>query len=289
MPSLKEFRNRIRSVKSTQKITSAMKMVAVAKLKRAQDRVHAARPFALGLGQMVERLLSIGVAEDLPVSGNHLHQGRLLILVTSDRGLCGSFNGGLVREARQLLKTWREEETPFAIACIGRRGRDLLKREFQGQIVFDVSDISRNIISWERTQEISRELQSVIARLGFSQIDAIYARYFSAMHQRVTHQQLLPYQSLEGDTPGDEVLFDILEPQPGDLFNDLLPQNLTAQLYRIILESTASEHGARMTAMDNATRNASEVIAKLQLKYNRTRQAMITKELIEVISGAEAV
>lgn len=287
MSTLKELRNRIRNVRSTQKITSAMKMVAVAKLRRAEDSVKAARPFSLGLGTMVQRLISHGMEETSPFLGNSTESMRLLIIVTSDRGLCGAFNANLMRTVRTLLREWQREGIPFKIACLGRKGRDILHRSFP--ITFELTNLSSAPLTWKRAEEISLTLQGLIKTHFFHTVEVVYSRFRSALVQRVTHQCLVPYAPLNAGTHVQETYYDILEPSPKDLFNDILAENFTAQIYRILLESLASEHGARMTAMDNATRNAKDVISELQLDYNRTRQALITKELIEVISGAEAL
>lgn len=287
MSTLKELRNRIKNVRSTQKITSAMKMVAVAKLRRAEESVKAVRPFALGLGSMVQRLISNGIEESSPFLGNSEEPTRLLIVITADRGLCGSFNANLLRSVRSLLQQWQDAGIPFKLACIGRKGRDSLSSSFP--IFFELTDLGKATLTWNRAGEISQLIQGLIKENAFHSVEVIYCRFRSALVQKVTHQCLAPYSPLNAGTHIQEMYYDILEPSAKDLFNDILPENFTAQLYRILLESLASEYGARMTAMDNATRNAKDVICALQQDYNRTRQALITKELIEVISGAEAL
>lgn len=283
MPSLKELRTRIRSVKSTEKITSAMKMIAVAKLRRAQERVEMIRPFALGLGQMVQRIMKHGLLEQGATVAES--PKKLLILVTSDRGLCGAFNSNLVKEAYNTLQIWNKEEVPYTIYLLGQRGKSLFR--YSGEQA--ISEFSINAkTSWEDANEIAQG----ILKENFTYVEAVYARFKSVLVQQVTRQCLIPYESLpfKVEPPVEEPLYnDILEPKAPELLKKIVLKNLTAQLYRILLESSASEHSARLTAMDNATRNARDVIDKLQVRYNRTRQMLITKELIEVISGAEAL
>lgn len=237
---------------------------------------------------MVQRLQAHGIdATDVSAEATEVPR-YLLLMVTSDRGLCGAFNANLVRETRVLLRQWRAANVSFGLACIGRRGRDLLRREFVENMHYELTDLSRIHLHWDHGRRVGLDLHSLMENHGYTHLIAVYSRFQSAMSQQVTRQQLIPYESihLEEESP---FYYDILEPTGPELLQSLLSDNLTAQIYRILLESSASEHGARMTAMDSATRNAQEVIRTLQLSYNRTRQALITKELIEVISGAEAL
>jgi F-type H+-transporting ATPase subunit gamma len=288
MPSLKALRTRIQSIKSTQKITSAMRMVAAARLRRAQEKVEATRPYAFGLGNMVQRLMAHNVNEESDSPRNSAQPTRLLILLTSDRGLCGAFNSNLAKNARAVLESWQAAEIPFHIACFGRKGRDLLKRDFQHKMILEVAENEKGTISWDNARSLSQKLQELIPEYQIEVVEAIYSRFRSALVQIVTQQQLMPYEALKAE-PQEPFYYDLLEPSGPELLEQILPANLTAQLYWILCESTASEHGARMTAMDNATRNAHDMIQKLQLHYNRTRQGLITRELIEVIAGAEAL
>lgn len=294
MASLKDLRIRISTIKSTQKITSAMKMVAVAKLKKSEEQVKAARPFSIGIGKIVTRMMKNDIEKD-NILLNNLNGNRknLLILVTSDRGLCGSFNNSLIKEARNILRSWKKSGIDFEISCLGKKGKDSLRHEFKENIIHEISGLGKSNISWDFVYNLSEEIRSIIDNNSYSNVEAIYSRFQSPLIQKVTHQSLIPYQDLEENKENSlkekEFYFDILEPSGEELYKRILPKNFAAQIYRILLESIASEHGARMTAMDNATRNARDVINKLQLTYNRTRQALITKELIEVISGAEAL
>ncbi|MEI8295315.1 MAG: ATP synthase F1 subunit gamma [Alphaproteobacteria bacterium] len=284
MPSLKTLRTRIQSVKATQKITSAMRVVASSRLRRAQGKVETIRPFARGLGKMVTRVM----AHNANAYDGEAKPARLLILATSDRGLCGAFNINLAKDARAVLSSWAEVGIPFYIACFGRKGRDLLKREFQDKIILEAVTSEKGIITWEDTHSLSQRVAELIQEHQIGGVEAVYCRFRSVLVQTITRQQLVPYEVLEVESH-DHLCYDILEPSRSELLDNILPANLAAQLYRILCESAASEHGARVTAMDHATRNAHDMIDKLQLHYNRTRQGLITRELIEVIAGAEAI
>ncbi len=297
MPSLKDLRVRIRSVRSTQKITSAMKMVAAAKLRRAQDQAIAARPYA----ERMERMLG-SVAGALPtgagapplLAGTGSGATHLVVVVTSDRGLCGAFNASIVRAARQLIRQLEGEGKTVKLLCVGRKGRDLLRRDHGAKIVASYEEIDRPRLSFDKADMIAGRVLEMFAAGEYDVCTVIYNRFRSAISQVVTRQQLVPFAvpATEGEAApaagGSRAIYEY-EPDEAEILAELLPRNLAVQTFRALLESFASEQGARMTAMDNATRNAGDMIDRLTLTYNRTRQAAITKELIEIISGAEAL
>ena len=298
MPSLKEFRNRISSVRATQKITSAMKMVAAAKLRRAQEAAAAARPYA----ERMERMLgSLGAAlagnPGAPelLAGTGSDTVHLVVVATADRGLCGGFNGGIVRRARTLIAELEASGKTVRILCVGRKGRDQLRRLHGTKIVDAVEGIGRRAVEFAEAEDIGKRLLDMFEEGGFDVCTIVYAKFKSAISNEVTVQQLIPAPVPQGGddeadaAAGGPSAIHIYEPDEELILSQLLPRNVSVQVYRALLENAASEHGARMAAMDNATRNAGEMIARLTLQYNRTRQAMITKELIEIISGAEAI
>ena len=296
MPSLKDLRVRINSVKSTRKITSAMKMVAAAKLRRAQEQAEAARPFAERMERMLGSLaggLSSAAGAPPMLAGTGSDQVHLLIVATADRGLCGAFNASIVREARRQIRALQAEGRTVKILCVGRKGRDQLRREFERLIVDTISDIQRPRLSYETAARIAERVAAMFAAGEFDVAKIVYNRFRSAITQIVTVQQLIPFSppaaAGQGTAGGGAQAVYEYEPDEEQILAGLLPRNLAVQIYRALLENNASEHGARMTAMDNATRNASDMIGRLTLVYNRSRQAAITKELIEIISGAEAL
>ncbi|MDE0408818.1 MAG: F0F1 ATP synthase subunit gamma [Alphaproteobacteria bacterium] len=295
MPSLKDLRNRISSVRATQKITSAMKMVAAAKLRRAQEAAEAARPYAERMERMLGSLGgslagSAGAPKLLAGSGDD--RTHLVVVATADRGLCGGFNGGIVRRARELIEELEGAGRTVRILCVGRKGRDQLRRLHGTKIVDVIEGVGRRSVEFAEADEIAERVRTMFDEGGFDVCTMIYARFKSAISNEVTVQQLVPAplpEADEGADAGGPSAVYIYEPDEEGILEDLLPRNVSVQVYRALLENAASEHGARMAAMDNATRNAGDMIARLTLQYNRTRQAMITKELIEIISGAEAV
>ncbi len=296
MPSLKDLKNRITSVKSTQKITSAMKMVAAAKLRRAQEQAEAGRPYSERMEQMLARLSgAMSAASEGPklLTGTGSDQVQLLVPVTSDRGLCGGFNASVLRETRRRIRQLQADGKTVKLFVIGRKGRDILRREFADLIVDSVTDIGRKAVSFPEANDIAGRILAMFDTDTFDVATVIYNRFQSAITQVVTPQQLVPVPLPEADaattTEGGPAAVYEFEPSEEQIIADLLPRNVAVQIYRALMESAASEQGARMTAMDNATRNAGDMIKKLTLEYNRTRQAVITKELIEIISGAEAV
>ena len=298
MPSLKDLRTRINSVKSTQKITSAMKMVAAAKLRRAQEQAEAARPYAERMERMLGSVAaSLSGTDGAPrlLAGTGSDATHLVIVATSDRGLCGGFNSSIVRDARQFITGLVNDGKQVKILCVGRKGRAQLLRDFGGMIIDTIADIGRPRLGFDDAQGIAERVDRMFADGEFDVCTIIYNKFQSAMTQIVTRQQLIPFAQPEpaaeeegAEDAGSGAVYEY-EPDEAEILADLLPRNLSVQVFRALLENSASEQGARMTAMDNATRNAGEMIDRLTLSYNRQRQAMITKELIEIISGAEAV
>lgn len=301
MPSLKDLKLRIDSVKSTQKITSAMKMVAASKLRRAQEQAEAGRPYAERMGRMLSALATNMLAggamgADAPrlMAGTGSDKTHLLVVLSSDRGLCGGFNGNLVREAKRQIHRLQSEGKTVKLICVGRKGRDLLRREYASLIVKSYEDVGRRRLSFADAATIAEQVLSQFDASEFDVAHLVYNKFKSAITQVITIQQIIPFapaastDATAGQAQGASALTEF-EPSEEQILADLLPRNLSIQVYSALLESAASEQGARMTAMDNATRNAGDMIKKLTLIYNRTRQSVITKELIEIISGAEAV
>lgn len=298
MPNLKDLKGRITSVKKTQKITSAMKMVAAAKLRRAQEGAEMARPYAERMNRMLTSIAaSVGDGDGAPkmlagTGGNR----RLYVVCTSDRGLCGGFNGSIAREMRNRLREHRRTKEEFKLITVGSKGRDLLKGEFGDAIVASFTDIGRKGVSFEEAADVANKVRDMFEADEFDICTIVYNKFQSAISQIVTPQQLIPFSVEEVEEEEDAGATDdgpkamfIYEPNEEEILEDLLPRNVSTQVFQALLESAASEHGARMTAMDNATRNAGDMIDNLTLTYNRTRQAVITSELIEIISGAEAL
>lgn len=297
MANLKDLKGRISSVKKTQKITSAMKMVAAAKLRRAQEGAENARPYAERMNRMLTSIAaSIGDPEGAPKmltgTGGNRH---LYVICTSDRGLCGGFNGSIAREARKRLREHRRNNDEFKVITVGRKGHGLLRGEFGDNIVATFTDIGRRGVQFEEAVEVANKITELFEDDQFDICTIVFNKFESAITQVVTPQQLIPFSAPVGDDKADDESADgprtvfIFEPDEEEILEDLLPRNIATQVFQALLESSASEHGARMTAMDNATRNAGEMIDDLSLTYNRTRQAVITSELIEIISGAEAL
>lgn len=291
MPSLKDLKNRIKSVKSTQKITKAMKMVAAAKLRRAREQAEAARPYAAGMERILHSLAA-GVPEGSQgpklLSGSGSSATHLIVVATSDRGLCGAFNSSIVRAVRRKLREMQGQGLTVKLLFVGRKGYEQLHGEF-GKLTVGRIDIKSRRLGYADAESVSQDL---IARFEAGEFDVahiVYNQFKSAISQVVTFQQLVPLAlGSTGEAAAASAVYEY-EPDESEILAELLPKNLGVQVYRALLENAASEQGARMTAMDNATRNAGDMIKRLNLKYNRTRQAAITKELIEIISGAEAV
>ncbi len=288
MPSLKDLRNRIASVKATQKITKAMQMVAAAKLRRAQTAAEAARPFAERMEKVLTDI-SGGFSGTKPplLGGTGGDATQLLVVCTAERGLCGAFNSSIARLARDKAVELQAEGKTVKFLCVGRKGYDLLKRQFGPQIVEVIELRGVRQLGFGNADEIGRKIIALFERGDFDVATLFFSRFRSVIAQIPTALQIIPAE-LPGDAGHARVHYET-EPEPDELLSVLLPRNISVQVFRALLENAASEQGARMSAMDNATRNAGEMIKKQTLKYNRTRQAMITKELIEIISGAEAL
>lgn len=296
MPSLKEYRNRIASVKSTRKITSAMKMVAASKLRRAQQQAEASQPYAKRMSEMLTRLVSlINIDDSSPVllAGTGNQNVQLLVVVTSDRGLCGGFNSSVARLARQRVRDLIDEGKEVKILCVGRKGRDVLKREYADKIVHTFEGLGRKRLSFGDALQVSQYILDMIERREFDVCTVLYNQFKSVIAQVPTSNQLIPFfipegKKTEAEAAGPKAVYEF-EPSEEEILRDLLPRNLSVQIYRALLDSAAGEQAARMTAMENSTKNAGDMINRLTVRYNRARQAYITKELIEIISGAEAV
>jgi F-type H+-transporting ATPase subunit gamma len=293
MPSLKDLRNRIASVKSTRKITRAMQLVAASKLKRNQEAAEAARPYAEKM-QGVLANLAAGVANQpgAPklLAGTGSDDRHLLVVMTADRGLCGGFNTNIVKLARQRIEALLKQGKKVKILCVGRKGRDQLRRNYANLIIGTIEFTGIRRVAFKHAQPIAKQ---VLDHFEAGEVDVVticYARFKSVINQVPTAQRLIPAEVPAGtktaDLKGGSYEY---EPDEQEILADLLPRNVGIQIFKALLENQASEEGARMAAMDSATRNAGDVIAALSMKYNRTRQAQITKELIEIISGAEAL
>jgi F-type H+-transporting ATPase subunit gamma len=293
MPSLKDLKLRINSTKNTQKITSAMKMVSAAKLRRAQEQAEAARPYAERMERVLSRLAASAAGRDgapALLAGNGKNQVHLIVVMTSDRGLCGGFNSSISRGARKLARDLKGEGKQVKILCIGRKGRDQLRREFSNEIIGTIEDIGKPRLTFAAAEAVAVRILGMFERGEFDVCEIVYNRFKSAMTQIVTVQQLIPFAppAANENDPAGAASYEY-EPDELEILSGLLPKNLGMQIFKALLENNASEQGARMTAMDSATRNAGDMINKLTITYNRSRQAAITKELIEIISGAEAV
>jgi F-type H+-transporting ATPase subunit gamma len=296
MATLKELRIRINSVKSTQKITKAMKMVAASKLRRAQERAEAARPYAERMERMVRAIAErVAGAEDAPrmLAGTGADRTRLLVVTTSDRGLCGGFNSSIVRAVRADVAKLRKDGKTVKVLCLGRKGRDQLRRDHGGLIVDTIDEIDKGGLAFAKALDIAERIAKMYDAGEFDFCTIHYNRFKSVISQEATQQRLIPFgdaggEPEQGTGDGPRAIYEF-EPDEEEILAELLPRNLAVQVYRALLESTAGEQAARMTAMENATRNAGEMIDKLTLHYNRTRQAAITKELIEIVTGAEAL
>ena len=296
MANLKDLKNRIRSVKSTQKITSAMKMVAAAKLRRAQDNAEAARPYAARMGAMIQNLGQKAAPETAPpmLVGTGDDKRVLLVVVSADRGLCGGFNGGIIRTARREVEALENAGKNVEVMMVGRKASDALKRELGDKIIDSREGVQGTAVAFAEIDSIAEVIRGRLKEGALDRCVILYNRFISAITQEVTLSTLIPVElpetaEVETDAPDAPGAPYEYEPSEHAVLEDLLPRNLSTQIYTAILESSASELAARMTAMDNATRNAGDLIDRLTMQYNRTRQAAITTELIEIISGAEAL
>ncbi|MDB2683166.1 F0F1 ATP synthase subunit gamma [Alphaproteobacteria bacterium] len=301
MPSLRDYRDRIKSVKSTKKITSAMKMVAASKLRRAQEQAEASQPYAQAMEAMLTRVaanIQVGPGSSKLLAGTGSDQKQLLVIVTADRGLCGGFNSNLYRMARQKVLSLMNEGKEVSIICIGRKGMDLARREFVASIMKSFTGFTgKKVIEYSDAHTATDFILEKFEAGEFDVCTLVYNEFHSVLIQKPMLQQVIPFslpEASEDDAEEEKVEdgasspYDF-EPDEEKILNDLLPKNIGVQVFRALLETSAGEHAARMTAMDNATRNAGDMIDDLSLQYNRARQAYITKELIEIISGAEAL
>ena len=297
MPSLKDIKNQINSVGSTKKITSAMKMVAASKLRRSQEKAEAARPYSSRLEEMLVSLASSvasgdGIIQLLTGTGND--QNYVIIPVSADRGLCGGFNSSINRETFKLVKSLEQDGKKVELMPVGKKSRDFFNRVMKDQILESFVDLNVSQSGYDSALQVSNKLQELFFEGKFDKCILVFNKFKSVISQEVTQQQLIPLDvsnSSKEENSDDNVVKAIYDYEPDEetILKDLLPKNVSIQIFKVLLESDAGEHGARMAAMDNATRNAGEMIDSLTLKYNRTRQAFITKELIEIISGAESV
>tara|TARA_B100000579_G_scaffold118484_1_gene95319 strand:+ start:1429 stop:2310 length:882 start_codon:yes stop_codon:yes gene_type:complete len=293
MPSLDDLKKRIGSVKSTQKITKAMKMVAAAKLRRAQESAESSRPYSDTMNEVIgsisNKVVSTSSERNL-LTGTGDDQIQLLILFTSERGLCGGFNSSITKMMREKIEDLQKLNKTVKIICIGKKGYDILKRKYS-EIIVDVIDMKAiKSISYQDAKDISQKIIKMYFDNEFDTCTIFYNKFKSVIDQIPTHQKILPIETEQNDDDinSSASMLDF-EPGESEILEELLPLNFAVQIFKALLESAASEQGARMSAMDNASRNASDMIDKLTLFYNRSRQAVITKELIEIISGAEAV
>ena len=296
MPSLKDIKTQINSVGSTKKITSAMKMVAASKLRRSQEKAEAARPYSSRLEEMLSSLASSaasgeGIIKLLTGTGND--QNYIVVPVSADRGLCGGFNSSINRETFKIVKSLEGNGKKVQLMPVGKKSRDFFNRVMKDQIIESFVDLNVSITGYESALNISNKLQELYFDGKFDKCILVFNKFKSAISQEVTQQQLIPLdvsnsEKEEEKENSSNAIYDY-EPDEETILKDLLPKNVSIQIFKVLLESDAGEQGARMAAMDNATRNAGEMIDSLTLKYNRTRQAFITKELIEIISGAESI
>ena len=289
MPSLKDLRNRISSVKSTKKITSAMKMVAAAKLKRAQDNAEKSRPYANKMKDIVLSLISKSNTNNLKFSKTNNKKTVLLIVCSADRGLCGGFNGSIIKYTKNLANTLKSDGKNFKFLFVGKKAYQSLRRIYKDMIIDLVSDFANPRIEFEVASSIRDQILKLFFDNEISECYLIYTKFNSAISQNVESQKLLPVEKDDQAENLTEAIMYDFEPDEEVILDDIIPKNIAIQIHSALLENLASEQGSRMTAMDNATRNANDMIDRLTLFYNRSRQALITKELIEIISGAEAV
>ena len=291
MASLKDMRVRLASTKATQKITKAMQMVAASKLRRAQAAVEAARPYAermeKALGNIASTVTDVASAPKL-LGGTGQDQVHLLVVCTAERGLCGAFNSSIVRLAREKINSLQAAGKTVKILCVGRKGYDQLRRQYEKQIV-ELIELRVKTLGFEHAALVSKKIDELFEAGQFDVCTIFFSRFKSVISQIPTAFQVIPPVFEKTDTGAEANVSYEYEPDELDILAELLPRNIAVQLFRALLENAASEQGARMSAMDNATRNAGDMIRKQTTLYNRSRQAMITKELIEIISGAEAL
>lgn len=293
MPSLKDLRNRIASVKATQKITKAMQMVAAAKLRRAQEAAEAARPYSQRMATVLANIAqAVGGGGDAPalMTGHGKDDTHLLVVCTAERGLCGGFNSQIARFARDRVRSLQAEGKTVKIITVGRKGFDILKRDFGSLIIDRVELREVKQVSFANADAVARKVIGLFNDGQFDVCTLFYSEFKSVITQVPTALQIIPAgPATAAKTESGATSVYEYEPEPGEILSDLIPRNIAVQIFRALLENAAGEMGAKMTAMDNATRNAGDMINRLTISYNRQRQANITKELIEIISGAEAL
>ena len=294
MPSLKDLRNRIASVKATQKITKAMQMVAAAKLRRAQEAAEAARPYSERMGSVLANITqAVGGGSDAPalMTGTGKDDVHLLVVCTAERGLCGGFNSQIARLARDHIRRLLADGKQVKIICVGKKGFDILRRDYASMIIDRVDLREVKTLGFVNADAIAKKVIHLFNEGGFDICTLFYSQFKSVISQIPTAQQIIPAGIASAPAEavdGGSAVYEY-EPEPGEILSDLIPRNISVQVFRALLENAAGEMGAKMSAMDNATRNAGDMINKLSITYNRQRQAQITKELIEIISGAEAL
>ena len=292
MPNLKDLKNRIESVKSTRKITKAMQMVAAAKLRKAQEAAEQARPYAEKMSVVIERLASsTNTSSSSPLLvGNGKHKTHLIIVATSERGLCGAFNSSIVRLAKNHINQLLSDGNQIKILTIGKKGREQLKRDFGNYMIHHVDLSEVKTISYDNASDICDNIILKFLEDEFDIATIFYNQFESVLSQTPQASQLIPIEVKSDEFTGDTNISNfVYEPDEQEIIEDLLPKAISTKIFTALLENGASEQGARMSAMDNATRNAGEMIDKLTIQFNRSRQAAITNELIEIISGAEAL
>ncbi|MEP3437607.1 MAG: F0F1 ATP synthase subunit gamma [Hoeflea sp.] len=292
MPSLKDLKNRIASVKATQKITKAMQMVAAAKLRRAQEAAEAARPYSQRMATVMSNIAAaVGSGDDAPrlMTGTGKDDVHLLVVATAERGMCGGFNSQIARFAREHVRRLLADGKTVKILCVGKKGYDILRREYASLIIERVDFREVKQMSFAQAETVADKVMRLFEEGGFDVCTLFYSEFKSVISQVPTAQQLIPASAGVADADASASAIYDYEPGAGEILEDLLPRSIKVQIFRALLENVAGEMGAKMSAMDNATRNAGEMIDKLSMSYNRQRQAQITKELIEIISGAEAL
>ena len=293
MANLKDLKTRINSVKSTQKITAAMKMVAAAKLRRAQDAAESGRPYSTRMRQVISNLASKADPSSAPqlLVGNGKDQTHLLVIMSADRGLCGGFNGSITRQTRAEVARLKAENKTVKLLMVGRKSADALRREFGDMYIDQHEGLQGTLVNYDDAASIAETICSKFETGGVDVCTLIFNKFKNAITQEITLTRLIPAEVDQSDAADNDAAANSYEyePEKDQLLASLLPRNLSTQIYSALLESSAAELAARMTAMDNATRNAGDLIDRLTLVYNRTRQANITNELIEIISGAEAI
>ena len=292
MPSLDDLKKRIKSVKSTQKITKAMKMVAAAKLKKAQENAEKGRPYSQKLQNIILNLtksISEGSSAPKLLVGNGKDKVYLCVVITADRGLCGGFNTNICKLAKNHFKNILKEGKELKIITVGSKGHDQIKTEYGDYIIYKKSFKDKKQIAFKEANEIGKKVIELYEQEQFDKCIIFYNNFKNVITQIPQAEQIIPTYLKEDDKTKDKVFFYEFEPDEDEILEDLLPKNVSIQILKAFLENAASEQGSRMTAMDNATRNAGDLVDKLTINYNRSRQASITKELIEIISGAESL